>query len=195
MNNNDLNANIIISSGNEINISNNISNEKFENVNEPDIKNNKNSELHNGEIDNNNNLINEIKDFNENNKNNITDNNKKEDSNIDNINNSSQEIKKDNNNIKNAINIKYNDTNNDDFDKSSKKSFFINDYNNCILLNIDNNREYNDSDFQKIEMKKSNISTRKTEIKDKNEMKEKLLIQINDDGNKDLQNENINNLK
>ena len=171
MNNNDLNANIIMSSGNEINISNNINNENIENVNEPDINDNNNIELHKEEIDNNNNLIKEEKDFNENKKSNIIDNNEKDDSNIDNINNLEQEIKMNNNSIKNIndneSNNKNNDTNSNEFDGSSKKSFFINDYNNCILINIDNNREYNDSDIQKIEMKKSYISTSKTEVKNK----------------------------
>jgi hypothetical protein len=199
MNNNDLNANIIMSSGNEINISNNISNENIENVNESKINNNNINEFHKGEIDNNNNLINEKKDFNENKKSNIIDNNEKEDSNVNNINNLEQEIKINNNSIKNIndieINNKNNDTNSNGFDESSKKSFFINDYNNCILINIDNNREYNDSDVQKIEMKKSYISTRKTELKNKNEMNEKLLIKSNVDGSKDFQNEEINNLE
>ena len=116
------------------------------------------------------------------------------------------EINNTSNNKSNNISIKNknhfennkNNINNNVIDGNNNNIFFINDYNDCILVNLDNNKEYSTPEIENINLKKSQISSSRSKSKSKekykNPIKNKnynnLLIQINDNANSANNNEN-----
>ena len=191
------------------------------------LKNNRNSsnlniiDSGNNKLDENINNLNDINNNNEENKkenlnsNKSNNDNNNDDDNIFKQNNPNncafieiKDFKKNNNNInKNSnnefiIDSKNNDENdkdnNNDNENSKKNDFFINDYNNCVCVNIDNNTDYGESDLQELTSKQAYYSNHINNIlnkKIKNNRIDSSKINLYNDNNQEINKKNFLNKK